>query len=62
MKDWQRWEELAKDMRFVAAELDAQPDGRKWAAPETDALDGLRHEAVRLRAAVEAIFEELMGG
>ena len=41
--------------------LEALPDGWKWSQDELDNLDDLRHEAIRLTAAIEAIFYVVTG-
>ncbi len=53
--------DLAKDMRLLAMEIDAQPDDREWTMDEVDALEELRHGALRLAQNIEAAIDSING-
>lgn len=48
-------------MKRAATDLDAVPDDHEWDAGALDRLESIRHEAIRLRLATEAIFDAISG-
>jgi hypothetical protein len=53
--------DLAKDMRIAAAYFESLPDDHEFSMEDTDQLEEIRHQAIALKMAVEAIFSVLNG-
>lgn len=52
---------LAREMELTTSILDGLPDGTEYDAAELATLDDVRHAAMRLSAASEAVIRDAQG-